>query len=149
MTGMTSRARRGAPRGLRAAGIVLALASVLAGAGPAAAQSDPLTPPPDLDAAGVPVPPDGTAILGENNPPPMDMMAIPEPPGTCAGLAAAVRQEGALLVPTGGGNAQRYVRDVGFCAEGQSANPAWVPTPDNARCFVGYTCGTANNDGGK
>lgn len=159
MERMSSRMRRRAARGPRGAGIALVVAGalVLAGAvilaGPAGAQGDPLTPPPDLDAAGVPVPPDGTAILGSNppplGPPPMDMMAIPEPPGTCAGLAAAVKQEGALLVPTGNGNAQRYVRDVGFCAEGQSANPAWRAMPDNPRCFVGYTCGTANNDGGR
>ncbi|MDQ0506477.1 hypothetical protein [Xanthobacter agilis] len=113
------------------------------------AQNDPLAPPPDLDAAGVPVPVDGTAIEGNNNPPPMEMMAIPVPPSTCSGLVAAVKQQGAVLVPTGGGNAQRYVLDVAYCAEGQSAKPAWLPMPDNPNCFVGYTCGTANNDGGK
>lgn len=117
-------------------------------AGGAMAQNDPLAPPPDLGATGVPVPVDGTAILGNNNPPPMEMMAIPVPPATCVGLAAAVTQQGFVLVPTGAGNAQRYVRDESFCAEGQVTKPAWIPMPDNPNCFVGYTCGMQNNDGG-
>lgn len=143
MTQVSVRAWRSVAMGLGVVGVGLVLA------GAAVAQNDPLTPPPDLDAAGVPVPADGTAIQGNNVPPPTDMMAIPAPPSTCAGLAAAVRQEGAVLVPTGNGNAQRYVVDVRYCAEGQSANPAWLPLPDNPRCFVGYTCGTSNDDGGK
>ncbi len=134
------RASRGAAMALALAGALLTL--------PAVAQTDALTPPPDLGASGVPVPGDGTAILGNNNPP-AGMMAIPVPPSTCAGLAAAVKQQGALLVPTGNGNAQRYVLDDSYCAEGQSAKPAWLPMPDNPQCFVGYTCGTSNNDGGK
>lgn len=140
---------RGAGRTkLSAAWTGLAMMGALLVAGPALAQADALTPPPDLDAAGLPVPPDGTAILGNNNPPP-GMVAVPVPPSTCAGLAAAVKQQGVVLVPTGNGNAQRYVLDDSYCAEGQTTKPAWVPMPDNPQCFVGYTCGTSDDDGGK
>ncbi|MFG1480556.1 hypothetical protein V5F53_18150 [Xanthobacter sp. V4C-4] len=135
--------RRGLVAGLGAAWLAVGAP------GAVVAQNDPLAPPSDLGAGGVPVPLDGTAIAGENTPPPMGMMAIPVPPDTCAGLAAAVRQQGALLVPTGGGNAQRYVLDATYCAEGEVTRPAWTATSDTPRCFVGYTCGTANNDGGK
>ncbi|MFG1417355.1 hypothetical protein V5F38_06010 [Xanthobacter sp. V0B-10] len=147
MAGMTERLRHGAVAAMSAVWVGLAIAG-FAAAGPAMAQNDPLAPPPDLDAAGVPVPVDSTAILG-NNQPPSEMMAIPAPPSTCAGLAAAVRQEGSVLVPTGDGNAQRYVIDDRYCAEDEVTKPAWLPMPDNPRCFVGYTCGMANNDGGK
>lgn len=111
-----------------------------------AQSGDPLLPPPDLDAQAVPVPPDGTAIMG--NSPPGGEMAIPVPPSTCGPLAAMVKRNGVVLIPTGGGNAQRYVRDESFCAEGQVTTPAWVPTDDNPKCFIGYTCATSDNDGG-
>ncbi|QRG06601.1 hypothetical protein EZH22_27370 [Xanthobacter dioxanivorans] len=128
--------------------IAVLAATVVSLSSAALGQSDPLTPPPDLGAAGVPVPIDGTAIYGQGTPPPEGMMAIPVPPSTCSGLSSVVRTQGFILVPTGGGNAQRYVRDERYCAEGQTTSPAWLPTADNPRCFVGYTCGTANNDGG-
>ena len=135
---------------MRRMGMAVAGAALIGfvGSAPLLAQNDPLAPPPDLGAAGVPVPPDGTAILGENNAP-GGMMAIPVPPSTCAGIQQVVRSQGAILIPTGGGNAQRYVLDERYCAGDQVTKPAWLPTSDNPRCFVGYTCGAANNDGGK
>lgn len=75
-------------------------------------------------------------------------MAIPVPPSTCGGISAVVRSQGFILIPTGGGNAQRYVRDQRYCQDDQTTSPAWLPTSDNPRCFVGYTCGEADNDGG-
>jgi len=122
----------------------VALAGVAQGQG-----ADPLTPPPDLGATGVPVPLDGTAIYGQGMPPPEGMMAIPVPPADCGGIRTVVRSQGYILIPTGGGNAQRYVLDERYCAGDQVTKPAWLPTSDNPRCFVGYTCGAANNDGGK
>lgn len=107
---------------------------------------DALTPPPNLGAQGVPVPPDGTAIYG--GAPPAGYMAIPVPPSTCGPLQAMVQRNGFVLIPIGGGNAQRYVRDQSLCQEDQVGTPAWVPTDDNPRCFIGYTCDEADNDGG-
>ncbi|MFS8035387.1 hypothetical protein ACI7BZ_00225 [Xanthobacter sp. AM11] len=128
---------------------IAAMALSLALTGAADAQGgDALAPPPDLGAGGVPVPLDGTAIYGQNTPPPEGYMAIPVPPSTCSGIAAVVRAQGFILIPTGGGNAQRYVRDERSCAGDQVTTPAWLPTADNPRCFVGYTCGEADNDGG-
>ncbi len=123
------------------AGFVAAMIS----AAPAWAQGDPLAPPSDLGASGVPVPPDGTAILGTAAP--AGEIAIPVPPSTCPGLQAMMRSQGVVLLPTGGGNAQRYVRDQAYCDSGQEANPAWVPTSDNPQCFIGYTCAEPNDDG--
>lgn len=127
-------------RWLLVAGLVLF--PVAAGA----QMGDPLLPPSNLDAQGVPVPPDGTAILG--NSAPMGEMAIPVPPSTCGPLQAMVKRNGVVLIPTGNGNAQRYVRDESFCIENQVAKPAWVPTDDNPQCFIGYTCSASNDDGG-
>ncbi|MFG1344164.1 hypothetical protein V5F59_04670 [Xanthobacter autotrophicus DSM 431] len=131
----------------RASALALALTLLSV---PALAQGggDPLAPPPDLGASGLPVPVDGTAIYGQGTPPPVGYMAIPAPPSTCAGIAAAVRTQGFILIPTGNGNAQRYVRDERSCADDQVTTPAWMATSDNPRCFVGYTCGEASNDGG-
>jgi hypothetical protein len=114
----------------------------------ALAQGDPLAPPPNLDTGPLPVPVDGTAIYGQNQPPPEGYMAVPVPPSTCSGVRQVVRQQGFILVPTGGGNAQRYVLDQRYCQDDQTTSPAWMPTSDNPRCFVGYTCGESNSDGG-
>ncbi len=70
-------------------------------------------------------------------------------PPTCAGLAALVKSQGAVVLGDNPRTYQRYVRDQTFCAYQQVASPAWVPTADNPQCFVGYTCGDSNNDGGK
>ena len=124
----------------------LLLAGALSAATPARAQAgDPLAPPPDLGASGLPVPGDGTAIAGPNTPP-AGYMAIPEPPATCAGVVAVVRSQGFILIPIGNGDAQRYVRDERSCREDQTTAPAWISTPDNPRCYVGYTCIEAGND---
>ncbi|MBP2148941.1 hypothetical protein V5F63_05660 [Xanthobacter autotrophicus DSM 597] len=140
--------RSGASRGsvlTALAFLVLAQSSIASGA---LAQGDPLAPPSDLGAGGLPVPIDGTAIYGQNQAPPAGYMAVPVPPSTCAGVRQVVTSQGFILVPTGGGNAQRYVRDQRFCQDDQTTKPAWMPTSDNPRCFVGYTCGESNNDGG-
>lgn len=128
--------------------LVVGLACGLAGmwAMPAMAQNDALTPPPDLGTGPLPVPMDGTAIYG-GPPPSGGEIAIPVPPNNCPGLQAMMQRQGVVLIPTGGGNAQRYVRDQAYCDSGQDANPAWVPTADNPQCFIGYTCAEPNDDG--
>lgn len=147
MRSICTRTRRAV--GARPARLALAAVLSLGLAGPALAQAgDPLTPPPDLGASGVPVPLDGTAIYGQGTPPPEGMMAIPVPPADCGGIRAVVRSQGYILIPTGGGNARRYVLDERYCSGDQTTKPAWRATSDNPRCFVGYTCGEANNDGG-
>jgi hypothetical protein len=59
---------------------------------------------------------------------------------SCAHAAALVRQHGAVLLHTGGGTYDRYVRDQGFCTREQTTEPARVPTRDDPQCFVGYRC---------
>ncbi|MFG1231173.1 hypothetical protein V5F72_02565 [Xanthobacter flavus] len=148
LSGTSRAAARGVPV-LRARMLMAALLvpSLLASS-LALAQGDPLAPPSDLGAGPLPVPIDGTAIYGQNQPPPEGYMAVPVPPSTCSGVRQVVTSQGFILIPTGGGNAQRYVRDQRYCQDDQSTSPAWMPTSDNPRCFVGYTCGEANNDGG-
>ncbi|WP_035716404.1 hypothetical protein [Azorhizobium doebereinerae] len=78
--------------------------------------------------------------------PPIDPPATPQ---TCGALAALVKSQGSLVLGDNPRVYQRYVRDQTFCAYQQVASPAWVPTTDNPQCFIGYTCGDSNNDGGK
>lgn len=148
-SGTSRAAARGVPV-LRTRILVAALLvpSILASSLALAQGGDPLAPPSDLGAGPLPVPIDGTAIYGQNQPPPEGYMAVPVPPSTCAGIRQVVTSQGFILVPTGGGNAQRYVRDQRYCQDDQTTKPAWMPTSDNPRCFVGYTCGESNSDGG-
>lgn len=119
----------------------LAVASALALAPAALAQAgDPLAPPPDLGGGPLPVPQDGTAIPGSQPGPPAGYMAIPVPPSTCSGVQSVVRSQGFILIPTGNGNAQRYVLDQRYCPGNEDTKPAWIATSDSSSCFVGYTC---------
>ena len=59
---------------------------------------------------------------------------------TCAGAAAMVNQQGAVLFDTSPTTFDRYVRDATFCPMDMVARPASIPTRDNPSCPVGYTC---------
>lgn len=59
---------------------------------------------------------------------------------TCAQTVALVRSSGAIVLGTGGQTYDRYVRDRGFCEVTQTTKREFVPTRDQAACFVGYTC---------
>ena len=68
---------------------------------------------------------------------------------TCAQAADLVQANGAIVLGTGGHTYDRFVAHAGYCGQGETLRPAWVPTRDSASCFIGYTCGQDNRgDGG-
>jgi hypothetical protein len=65
---------------------------------------------------------------------------------TCGAARAIVSSRGAALIDFGSGprDFDRYVRDESFCYRTQGSLPGFVPTRDNAQCFVGYYCTNKN-----
>jgi hypothetical protein len=65
-------------------------------------------------------------------------------PSTVAMQCGASRQlvfaRGAVVLGTGGYTYDRFVRDESFCAIGEYAQQAFVPSLDTPSCFVGYRC---------
>ena len=59
---------------------------------------------------------------------------------TCAQAKASVDQAGAIVLGTGGGKYDRFVRSEGICTAQEMGVPTWVPTRDVAQCFIGYVC---------
>ena len=59
---------------------------------------------------------------------------------TCADAMALVKREGAILLDTGSGAFQRFVRDRSFCELTEIADLRFVPTRDNPECPIGYRC---------
>jgi hypothetical protein len=58
----------------------------------------------------------------------------------CARAAALVQTQGAIVLGTGGYTYDRFVSGGNYCALGEFADGAWVPSADNPQCFVGYRC---------
>lgn len=64
---------------------------------------------------------------------------------TCADAKTLVQTEGAVVLyyestTTGNWLYDRFVSHGGYCMHGEKAEPAWIPTSDSTKCFVGYTC---------
>ena len=59
---------------------------------------------------------------------------------TCAQARGLVASQGAVVLRTGPGAFDRYVRDSNFCIAQTRAEPAWVRTADVAQCPIGGTC---------
>ena len=74
-----------------------------------------------------------------------ERLASPRTP--CAAVAAAVTSRGAVVLDTGPGTFERVVRDAGLCALEETTRPAFEPTADDPRCFVGYRCVDRLNEG--
>jgi len=66
---------------------------------------------------------------------------------TCAAAANTVASQGAVVLYYGDGLYDRFVAHQGHCERDEVAAPAWIPTADNAQCFVGYTCEQRNDSG--
>jgi hypothetical protein len=58
----------------------------------------------------------------------------------CAAAAQIIRSAGAIVMGTGPGTYDRFVRDGSFCLRPQTISPVWVATADSPQCFVGYRC---------
>jgi len=68
---------------------------------------------------------------------------------TCAQARALVASQGAVVLRTGPGGFDRFVRDSSFCIAQSRAEPAWVRTADLAQCPVGGRCVPAEIDNGQ
>ncbi|MGZ3694459.1 MAG: hypothetical protein ACXWQO_09760 [Bdellovibrionota bacterium] len=66
---------------------------------------------------------------------------------SCAEAQALVSNNGAVIIHTGHGTYDRYVSSGYYCATGEYAKVAWIPTMDNANCWVGYYCQTEDHGG--
>jgi len=66
---------------------------------------------------------------------------------TCAAAAAMVAQRGAVVMSTGPNTYDRYVSSLASCSAAEQLRPEWVPTRDQPKCFVGYTCYVPSRDG--
>jgi len=58
----------------------------------------------------------------------------------CGASQQLVLARGAIVLGTGGYTYDRFVRDQTFCATGEYAREAFVPSLDTPQCFVGYRC---------
>jgi len=58
----------------------------------------------------------------------------------CGASQQMVFARGAIVLGTGGQTYDRFVRDQTFCAIGEYAQQAFVPSRDTPWCFVGYRC---------
>ena len=72
----------------------------------------------------------------------------------CSEAQSLVAASGAIVLSTGRHTYDRYVAHPGFCAFGEYAYSAYVPTSDARQCPVGYECRNDpplwrdDNDGG-
>lgn len=64
----------------------------------------------------------------------------------CGVSSQLVMSRGAIVLGTGGYTYDRFVRDVSFCEVGEYTQPAFVPSLDTPKCFVGYRCRTGPRD---
>jgi hypothetical protein len=60
---------------------------------------------------------------------------------SCQRLKGMIYEKGAVVLSTGQFTFDRYVRDQGYCMQGEITEPAWLNSSDQVECFVGYTCG--------
>jgi hypothetical protein len=67
----------------------------------------------------------------------------------CRSLQAFVCSNGHAILRIGSNVHERYVRDQAACLTGQSVLPRWVPSADQARCFVGYSCIERDHEGSR
>jgi hypothetical protein len=68
---------------------------------------------------------------------------------TCGQAAGTVRTRGAVVLRTGPTTYSRFVSGSGYCALEETTEPVWVPTTDNAQCFIGYRCRQSDLDNGR
>ncbi len=59
---------------------------------------------------------------------------------TCLEARALVQREGGVVLSTGARTYDRFVAGLRFCQPFERLMNRWVPTKDQKRCFVGYSC---------
>ena len=66
---------------------------------------------------------------------------------SCKNLQSVVSTEGSVLIGTGPYIYDVFVEHAGYCAPGQTTEPAWIEAKDTNQCFVGYTCKQKDSQG--
>lgn len=61
---------------------------------------------------------------------------------TCAAAQSIVAQAGSIVLSTGPGLYDRYVANGNYAGSFETAVASYVPTKDNAECFIGYVIRT-------
>jgi hypothetical protein len=59
---------------------------------------------------------------------------------SCDQARSLVATQGAAVLSTSATAYDRYVASGGYCIRGEVASPAFVPTANAPRCFVGSRC---------
>lgn len=73
-----------------------------------------------------------TVATAQERPSSMDM--------TCGQATALVREQGDVVLGSGGQSFDRFVSSQQFCLSSELTEPAYVPSRDQRQCFVGYRC---------
>ena len=58
----------------------------------------------------------------------------------CAQVVAIVQSSGAIVLGTSAHVYKKYVKNHAYCNLNESLKNAYVPTIDNRRCKIGFTC---------
>ena len=58
----------------------------------------------------------------------------------CANVVAIVQSSGAVVLSTSAHVYKKYVKNHAYCNLNESLKNAYVPTADNRRCKIGFTC---------
>lgn len=67
--------------------------------------------------------------------------ARPFTPSMACGTAAnTVSINGSIVMDTGPHTYDRFVISGAYCTPQEYTKPAYVPTANDAQCFIGYTC---------
>lgn len=59
---------------------------------------------------------------------------------SCRDAQNLVLRSGGIVLTTGQRTYERYVIGRRFCAAYETIRKRWVPTTDNKRCFIGFSC---------
>lgn len=66
---------------------------------------------------------------------------------TCAAAKALVAREQTVVLASGETAYETVHLDSGICENGESGEPAFMPTADETHCLVGWRCVQRSSDG--
>ncbi|SDR38992.1 hypothetical protein [Pseudovibrio sp. Tun.PSC04-5.I4] len=59
---------------------------------------------------------------------------------TCQQTQTLVQKSGGIVLSTGVRTYDRFVSSLRFCQPPERLKSRWVPTKDQKKCFIGYSC---------
>ncbi|MES0872172.1 MULTISPECIES: hypothetical protein [unclassified Pseudovibrio] len=66
---------------------------------------------------------------------------------SCLEARSVVQRAGGIVLSTGARTYDRFVAGLQFCQPYERLMSRWVPTKDQKRCFIGYSCEPGYNSG--